>query len=802
MDTCDPEPVVICEPPSGTVFPPGDNTVTCTAIDAHGNESECQFIVRVVDTTPPDITCPESMIVECATPDGAMATFTASASDLCDPEVVVSCEPPSGSVFPPGSTLVTCTATDASGNSSECQFEVNVVDTTPPSITCPQDAIVIECENLVGIARYPLPVVQDACDAEPTVTCEPPPETELPVGTHTITCTATDADGNSAECSFDIEIVDTAPPELVCPDDIRRECVGPDGAVVEYSLPTTADSCDPAPNLSCLPASGSLFPIGETTVTCTADDANGNMIECSFVVTVEDTTPPAIQCPQDIVEMCATPDGTVVSYTATATDVCDPTPIVSCEPPSGSLFPVGTTTVVCTATDNAGNSSMCEFTVTVQDTAPPTLSCPEDFERECMENGVALVEYPVPTAMDDCDPAPTVVCEPPSGSLLPPGPHVITCTATDAAGNTASCEFLVTVVDVTPPELVCPGDITAECTSPDGAVVEYDLPVANDACDGQPPVTCEPPSGSIFPLGLTEVVCSSTDRAGNTTNCSFMVTVVDTRPPTLECPEEIVVQCTSADGAEVVFETGVSDICDASPSLSCDPPSGSTFPEGQTTVICTASDSEGNISECSFTVTVVDRTGPTMTCPPNMTAECTTSGEEPHKPAGWPPGSNPPPNACTAIVEFDPPLAADECQDGELQVTCSPPSGSRLEMGLHTVVCRARDAAGNETTCEFTIDVVLGANAFIRGDVNDDSSVNIGDPIMCINFLFLGFSAPTCMDAADCNDDGDLNLADPVFGLTYIFLGGTPPPAPFLPLCGLDPTEGDNYDCVRYRACE
>jgi subtilisin-like proprotein convertase family protein len=149
---------------------------------------------------------------------------------------------------------------------------------------------------------------------------------------------------------------------ITCPTDITQSNdPGACGATVSYAAPTTAGSCG---TVTCSPASGSFFPVGTTTVTCTTTAGPS----CSFNVTVNDTEPPTITCPPNQTA-CAVPGsaGGVVTYPApTATDNC-PGVTTVCVPPSGSSFPVGTSTVTCTATDAAGNSASCSFTVTVFD---------------------------------------------------------------------------------------------------------------------------------------------------------------------------------------------------------------------------------------------------------------------------------------------------------------------------------------------------------------------------------------------------------------------------------------------------
>jgi hypothetical protein len=90
-------------------------------------------------------------------------------------------------------------------------------------------------------------------------------------------------------------------------------------------------------------------------------------------VTVRDTTPPVLSLPANITAEATGPSGAAVSYSATATDLVDGSRPVTCDHASGSTFPLGTTTVQCTATDTHNNTANGSFTVTVRDTTPPTI---------------------------------------------------------------------------------------------------------------------------------------------------------------------------------------------------------------------------------------------------------------------------------------------------------------------------------------------------------------------------------------------------------------------------------------------
>ena len=150
---------------------------------------------------------------------------------------------------------------------------------------------------------------------------------------------------------------------IICPPNkIQSNDPGQCGAVVTYANATPNGSCG---TISCNPASGSFFPVGTTTVTCTSSAGP----TCTFTVTVNDTQPPTITCPANIfvaaAASCPIATSTVVTYPPpVATDNC-PGVTTSCTPPSGATFPVGVTTVTCTATDTSGNTAQCSFTVTV-----------------------------------------------------------------------------------------------------------------------------------------------------------------------------------------------------------------------------------------------------------------------------------------------------------------------------------------------------------------------------------------------------------------------------------------------------
>jgi hypothetical protein len=263
-----------------------------------------------------------------------------------------------------GPDSFTFRARDCGLDSNVATVTIGVADATPPNLTCPADQVVAATGPDGAAVTYPPATATDDITANPTVTYSPPSGSTLPRGTTTVTVTATDAAGNQATCTFQVTVQDPAPPGVTCPADQVVEATGPSGAAVTYPPATVTGT--PAPTVTYSPPSGSTLPLGDTPVTVTAEDADGNQATCTFRVTVRDTTPPSAICPQDVrVDSDASGGGTVTYVLPESTDAVS-TPTVTASPESGSRVSPGVTRITVTSTDAAGNSAQCEFDVTVQ----------------------------------------------------------------------------------------------------------------------------------------------------------------------------------------------------------------------------------------------------------------------------------------------------------------------------------------------------------------------------------------------------------------------------------------------------
>jgi len=732
-DNCDANPVIANDAPA--FFPLGSTLVTWTATDAAGNATTILQNVTVVDNTAPVISGLADLVVantpgQCDAP----VDFAATTEDCSPVDVTYSIAP--GSAFPVGSTPVTVTATDASGNSSVSSFTVTVTDTEAPVITAPADIVVNNDPGACGAAVEFGIGATDNCGVL-SVNADAASGDIFPVGTTTVNIVAADIHGNAGSRSFNVTVIDAEAPAIsIMPDITVSNDPGVCGAIVEFDLSAT-DNCG-IDRLYSKRASGSLFPVGTSRVTIIAYDVNGNHSVSRFNVTVIDTEAPVFAPVSDItVSNAPGACSAVVSYAVSATDNCDGfgsskhlakkkktatqkqkaeatqeqqkaqqeaatkeatmqqaataqhdatqttsgSLAVTCDPPAGSSFPVGSTTVTCTATDSHGNTSVTTFTVTVTDDEAPAIATIADISV-VNDPGVcgAAISF-APTASDNCG-IESVVTDAASGSLFPVGATTVNITATDIHGNESTSSFNVTVADNEAPAIATIADISVDTDAGVcGAAVNY-APTASDNC-AVASVATDIPSGYQFPVGTTPVTVTATDIHGNSATSSFNVTVTDNEAPVIAPITDISVNNDAGQCSAVVsYAPAATDNCGVA-SVSVDIDSGTQFPVGSTTVTITATDIHGNNSTSTFTVTVTDNEAPVIA----PIADIVVGND-----AG----------VCGAVVAYNP-TATDNCEVAS--VTTDIASGTLFEVGTTTVTITAIDIHGNSATSSFSVTV-------------------------------------------------------------------------------------------------
>ncbi|BCX49736.1 IPTL-CTERM sorting domain-containing protein [Haloferula helveola] len=420
---------------------------------SRGNSGTATDTLSVVDNTPPAITCPPGITVECDQPTDPSATGFATAIDDLDPNPVLGF---ADSTIPGSNadnfTIVrTWTAMDASGNQSSCQQTITVQDTTAPVITCPA-GITIECDDSEDPSNTGSATATDNCDPNPAITFSD----NITAGSNaynftiTRTWTATDATGNASSCDQTITVQDTTAPAITCPADTTIECDESE-APANTGSATAIDGCDPNPTITFSDniTAGSNAYNFTITRTWTATDATGNASSCDQTITVQDTTAPVITCPADTMIECDESEDPSNTGTATATDACDPDPAITFSDniTAGSNAYNFTITRTWTATDASGNSSNCTQTITVQDTTDPVVVCPPDVSVLSTEP-TTPADTGFATATDTCDPNPVVTFS----DATAPAPNGVdsiltrTWRGTDASGNEGSCQQVITIL--------------------------------------------------------------------------------------------------------------------------------------------------------------------------------------------------------------------------------------------------------------------------------------------------------------------------------------------------------------------
>jgi hypothetical protein len=309
---------------------------------------------------PPLLVLPEALVVEADSRSGATVFYEAYAlSQPSGQQIRANCNVDSGATYPFGLTVVQCTATDANGSSHD-EFNVFVQDTVRPTLTLPADIVTAN-----PVVTYVV-TATDAVSGDLIPTCFPASGATFPFGTTEVFCAAEDLQSNPVFGTFRVTVTG-GPPVLTVPTGITAEATSGSGAVVNYVTSATNSA-----TIACTHASGSTFPLGTTTVSCTATNPSGSDTE-TFNVIIVDTTAPALTVPTSVTAEATSASGAVVTYSASATDLVDGSISVVCTPASGSTFPLGGTFVNCVATDARGNAANGGFTVTVRDTTPPQI---------------------------------------------------------------------------------------------------------------------------------------------------------------------------------------------------------------------------------------------------------------------------------------------------------------------------------------------------------------------------------------------------------------------------------------------
>ena len=723
-------------PPDGTVLT-NDTIVAIVALDSMGLVSDtCFFEIEIRDTISPSITCPDSISVITALDScGAIVDFQLTGMDNCGIDSIY-CMPPSGSFFQTGSTTVMCTIMDLGGNLDSCNFNVAVSDGQAPFLSCRADTIItvttmvsdtmvfdISLDSLfdncggIGTTYYHLTGATTGDGTGSDASGE-----SFDMDTTTVTYYAVDTTGNIDSCSFNVIVILFQDVDIECPSDTVQSAdnltcaaelnIAPPIITSTVTLDTvyytlSGDTSGGGPDSL---MDNQLFNVGETVVTYTAVNVTNDTATCSFMVMVTDDETPVVDCPTPSVMAYSDNDTCGVFFTtdiqaASAIDNCSY--VLTYNFVMGDLVPVGTNTIIATATDQSNNTDSCSYELMVRDTHPPVIiNCPADIT---MDNDAgecdAMVSWIVPIAKDSCgilflEATPFEPNDP-----IGVGTEFITYTASDAAGNVTECIFLVTVKDNEPPTFLnCPAvDTVISEPGKCSAVVSWPFIETDDNCNMESYVISHQ-SGTTFPIGTSMVQAVAIDDSGQEDTCQFNVVVVDKEFPVMNnFPGNMVINNDPGEcGALVTWGMiGTEDNCGVD-SFYCNAASGDMFPVGMTEVECTVVDVNGNALTDDFTVIVIDNEDPQITCPDDILINI--DGSIINDPSGFIADANP--VSCDSVlVTYNGLSGMDNCGIAITTQPTGPVSGTVLSVGVYPLVFEIEDLSANNTACDFTIEV-------------------------------------------------------------------------------------------------
>ena len=455
-----------------------------------------------------------------------------------------------------------------------------------------------------------------------------------------------------------------------------------------------------------------------TSVTLTVTDTYNSTATCSATITVAD----------DLNPCCAAPVAICKPYTAvlngdqmtvTVGDV-DNGSTAECGLQSITVSPnqfncsqVGSHTVTLTITDIRNESHSCQTTVTVVDNTPPTITCPTTQTLVLGANcGAVLPDYTsLATTGDNCGVQSVTQSPLPGTPVSGSGNMTVTLTVTDANNLTNTCTFTVTKVDNTPPTITCPTTQTLVLGANCGAVLpDYtSLATTGDNC-GVQSVTQSPLAGTpVSDSGNMTVTLTVTDVNNLTNTCTFTVAKVDNTPPTITCPATQTLVLGANCGATLPDYTSLAttgDNCGVQ-SVTQSPVPGTTVSNiGNMTITLMVRDVNNLTSTCTFTVSKVDQTPPTVVCKSSIVF-LNAAGTY----------------TLQSADVFDAPASSDNCS-GELIVTNISPAMvdcSQLNQ-IIPVTVTVRDGSGNTSICTAQVTVQEGTVL-----PNNWSSSNVGN---------------------------------------------------------------------------
>ena len=607
-DLCDSELTIVAISGIANVNACGyDVQKSWTATDDCGNGTTVTQVIHFVDTTNPVFTSvPNNATVECsAIPAPAVVTAT----DNCS-EVQISMTSSIVEVDACSYILVrTWTATDACGNDVSYSQQLNVVDTTNPTLVGVPANATVACDNVPAAA---IVYGMDNCDEQVAVTMTESATDGCPY-TITRTWTGVDNCGNTVSASQVLTVIDEVAPVLYgVPANVTISCT----EEVAEAVVTAIDNCTEGVVVA-LSAETTPADCGATMVrTWTASDACGNEVVATQIVTIVDILAPYIVNGVEA-ELTVECSDEVPFMAPSFGDLCDEEVEVTFVSGFNNITPCGYDIErVWTAIDNCGNETSVSQVVHVVDTtAPVFVNVPANATVACN----AIPAAAQVAATDNCSGVNVSMTETATEGC----PYTITrtWTATDECGNATSYSQVLTVIDEVAPVIHnVPMGITVECGDEPATVVGV---YATDNCDNDVELSYTEVTGSGYCTHYVVRTWTAVDNCGNETSATQTITFVDTTAPVFEGEDEVLtLECNMQAS---IIAPSASDICDTEVEVemtsSITP--GDCANSWTEVYTWTATDDCGNTAVRTLTINCVDTTAPEFTyVPANATVEC------------------------------------------------------------------------------------------------------------------------------------------------------------------------------------
>ncbi|XP_071941102.1 uncharacterized protein [Antedon mediterranea] len=579
--------------------------------------------------------CPENIITE--TDSGvnyASVTWTAPVVQIDGQDIPITSSHQPGDNFLLGVTLVEISAT-LNGATGYCKFSVYVDDWEDVVISSPE--CTDESHNLPSgsntMVYQPEIIISDnsglftnSCRIATDYIC---PGDVVGVGTYTVQLYVSDEGWCTyTGCRYDVTVIDAEPPVIACSTEITDLSTDTDQphAAITLEDPPASDNVG-VTSFSCDQSGLRNMPIGVSTITCTATDAANNQNQCTYDVSVTDDQPPTVGFCPDVVEGSVLPSdskGSVSWQNPTFSDNSGVPPSVTSTHTNGQRFPLGDTTVTVTATDEGGLEMQCQFIVRLEDVTPPVFTnCHSDIVVNTLPGAaIGSTAWNAIQATDNSLIDPVIDNATLVGGNYPIGETSIEFTATDNSGNTATCEFKVTVIDNESPVFSnCPTNISVPTDTllPTTNVVWSD-PTASDNSGANPLISQTYYSNDVFRLGIHEVFYLATDSSDNEAQCGFSITIVDNEEPIFfNGPSNMMINTDQGLPTAPAWWSVIDiarDNSEDTPTINCTHVPGHVFRIGNHTVNCVAADGAGNYAVTTFYIAIIDEEIPSFSSQP------------------------------------------------------------------------------------------------------------------------------------------------------------------------------------------